>query len=128
MAPTVHEEAGPRHDAASGLVYQRCRWCQTASFRKLLCPVCASSDLESEHSEGYGVVVRSSVVNRYTGVARNESLVRFPEGFVFRCRVVGAAPNLIWVGARVRPVPGTDPEAGEVVFELCDTDSRTEWF
>ncbi len=63
-----------------GLVYQVCRWCHTASFRKLLCPVCASSDLESEQSDGYGgVVVRSSVVNRYSRVMRNESLVRFPE-------------------------------------------------
>lgn len=121
-------DENPDQRESTGLIYQRCRWCQTASFRKLLCPVCASSDLEPERSEGYGVVVRSNVVNRYTGVARNESLVRFPEGFVFRCRVVGAAPNLVWVGARVRPVTGTDPEAGEVVFELCDASGRADWF
>ncbi|GAA1376319.1 Zn-ribbon domain-containing OB-fold protein [Streptomyces beijiangensis] len=119
-APAVHEE--------TGLVYQRCRWCGTASFRRLLCPVCASSDLDSERSAGYGVVVRSSVVNRYTGSARNESLIRFPEGFVFRCRVVGAAPHLVWVGARVRPVAEVDPEAGEVVFELCEAGGRVDWY
>ncbi|WP_327299478.1 MULTISPECIES: zinc ribbon domain-containing protein [unclassified Streptomyces] len=113
----------------AGLQYQRCRWCGTASFRKLLCPVCASSDLDSERTEGHGVVVRSTVVHRYTEVARNESLVRFPEGFVFRCRVVGAAPHLVWVGDHVRPVAGTDadgvPKAGEVVLEICDTGGRT---
>ncbi|MET9535505.1 MULTISPECIES: zinc ribbon domain-containing protein [unclassified Streptomyces] len=118
-APAKREE--------TGLVFQRCRWCQTASFRRLLCPVCASSDLESERSDGYGVVVRSGVVNRYTGAARNESLVRFPEGFVFRCRVVGAAPHLVHVGAQVRPVSDTGPDAGEVVFELCEEDRPVGW-
>ncbi len=131
-APIGHEvsrTASPGTDGpdGTGLTIQRCRWCGTASFRRLLCPVCASSDLQAEHSDGLGVVVQSSVVNRYTGTARNESLVRFPEGFVFRCRVVGAAPNLVWIGARVRPVAGSDPDAGEVVFELCDTGGRTEW-
>ncbi|MFF8918731.1 Zn-ribbon domain-containing OB-fold protein [Streptomyces sp. NPDC015032] len=117
---TVPEEAG--------LYYHRCRWCGTASFRRLLCPVCASSDLKSERSAGLGVVVRSVVVHRYTELARNESLVRLPEGFVFRCRVVGAAPHLVAVGARVRPVAGDDPDAGEVVFELCDPPVRDDWY
>ncbi|MFJ4574328.1 Zn-ribbon domain-containing OB-fold protein [Streptomyces sp. NPDC088846] len=116
----VHEEAG--------LYYHRCRWCGTASFRRLLCPVCASSDLKPEHSAGLGVVVRSGVVHRYTDAARNESLVRLPEGFVFRCRVVGAAPHLVAVGARVRPVTGDDPDAGEVVFELCDPPRSDDWY
>lgn len=117
---TVHEEAG--------LNYHRCRWCGTASFRRLLCPVCASSDLRPEHSDGLGVVVRSGVVHRYTEAARNESLVRLPEGFVFRCRVVGAAPHRVSVGARVRPVAGGDLDAGEVVFELCEPPKHDEWF
>ena len=122
-----HAPTGQGDAVAAGLTIQRCRWCGTASFRRLLCPVCASSDLQPECSDGIGVVVQSSVVNRYTGSARNESLVRFPEGFVFRCRVVGAAPNLVWIGARVRPVAGSDPDAGEVVFELCDTGGRAGW-
>lgn len=103
----------------AGLPYQRCRWCGTATFRRLLCPACASSDLDPERSAGHGIVVQSTVVHRYTQVARNESVVRFPEGFVFRCRVVGAAPHLVRVGASVRPV--ADPAAGEVVLELCGT-------
>ncbi|MER8091711.1 Zn-ribbon domain-containing OB-fold protein [Streptomyces sp. NPDC058316] len=116
---TVHEKAG--------LNYHRCRWCGTASFRRLLCPVCASSDLKPEHSAGLGVVVRSGVVHRYTEAARNESLVRLPEGFVFRCRVVGAAPHLVSVGAQVRPLADDDQEAGEVVFELCEPPRRDDW-
>ncbi|MEV0097202.1 zinc ribbon domain-containing protein [Streptomyces sp. NPDC050738] len=128
MSSTGIDTAAPVVQEETGLVFQRCRWCGTASFRRLLCPVCAASDLESERSDGYGVVVRSSVVNRYTGTARNESLIRFPEGFVFRCRVVGAAPHLVWVGARVRPVSGGDSEAGEVVFELCEASGRVDWY
>ncbi|MGW6460655.1 zinc ribbon domain-containing protein [Streptomyces sp. NPDC055078] len=126
MSQTATHSA-PTAPEKSGLIHQRCRWCGTASFRRLLCPVCASSDLEAVHTDGHGVVVRSSVVHRYTGSARNESLIRLPEGFVFRCRVIGAAPHLVWVGARVRPVPGTDPEAGEVVFELIDPGGRADW-
>ncbi|WP_443051491.1 Zn-ribbon domain-containing OB-fold protein [Streptomyces sp. NBC_00234] len=111
----------------TGLIYQRCRWCGTASFRRLLCPVCASSDLESEQSTGYGVVVRATVVHRYTELARNESLVRFPEGFMFRCRVIGTPPQLIWPGARVRPASGADLSAGEVVLETVDKVVHDEW-
>jgi len=111
----------------AGLSYQRCRWCGTASFRRLLCPVCASSDLRPEHSAGLGVVVRSGVVHRYTEAARNESLVRLPEGFVFRCRAVGAAPHRVRVGAQVRPLPGGRPDTGEVVFELCEPPRDDVW-
>ncbi|MFI8435623.1 hypothetical protein ACIGJO_18090 [Streptomyces sp. NPDC079020] len=115
-----------------GLSYHRCRWCGTASFRRLLCPVCASSDLEPERSAGDGVVVRAAVVHRYTEAARNESLVRFSEGFVFRCRVVGVAPHLVTAGARVRPVAAVGAGEGgvgedDVVFELCDPPACNAW-
>ncbi|MFE7242325.1 Zn-ribbon domain-containing OB-fold protein [Streptomyces sp. NPDC057580] len=119
--------AVPAAQGEAGLIYQLCRWCGTASFRRLLCPVCASSDLDSVRSDGLGVVVRTSVVHRYTEAARNESLVRLPEGFVFRRRVVGAAPHLVHVGARVRHVAEAAPEAGEIVLELCDPGAYTEW-
>ncbi|GAA2304202.1 zinc ribbon domain-containing protein [Streptomyces kunmingensis] len=110
----------PAAEADAGFVYQRCRWCGTSSFRRLLCPVCASSDLKTEHSTGPGIVVQSRVVNRGTGVARNESMVRFPEDFVVPCRIVGTAPHMVWVGAAVRPARGAHNDSGEVVFELCD--------
>ena len=120
-------KAAPTAPGEAGLIHQLCRWCGTASFRRLLCPVCASSDLDSVRSDGLGVVVRSSVVHRYTEAARNESLVRLPEGFVFRCQVVGAAPHLVYVGARGRPVTGAAPDSGELVLELCDPVGRADW-
>ncbi|MFI9628610.1 hypothetical protein [Streptomyces sp. NPDC052042] len=126
MSQSLHDTVQAEREEA-GLPYHRCSWCGTASFRRLLCPVCASSDLKREHSAGVGVVVRSDVVHRYTEAARNESLVRLPEGFVFRCRVVGAAPHLVAVGAQVRPLAGGDPDAGEVVFELCEPPRNDDW-
>ncbi|MBO1333000.1 Zn-ribbon domain-containing OB-fold protein [Streptomyces sp. VRA16 Mangrove soil] len=112
----------PPEPEPTGFAYQRCKWCGTPSFRRLLCPVCASSDLETERSAGPGIVVQSRVVHRGTGVARNESLVRFPEDFVVPCRIVGTPPHLVWVGADVRPARGADADSvtGEVLFELCD--------
>lgn len=113
------------------LVYQRCRWCGTAFFRRLLCPACASSDPDALRSGGQGVVVRSGEASRYRRAGRGASLVRFPEGFTLRCRVVGAPPHLVREGTRVRPAAGTDPNAGgELVFEVsgvCDTDERERW-
>ncbi|WP_299538196.1 Zn-ribbon domain-containing OB-fold protein [uncultured Streptomyces sp.] len=130
MFQTASNTATAQHgtDDERGLLYQRCRWCGTASFRRLLCPVCASSDFTPERSTGDGVVVRTSVVHRYTQDARNESLVRFPEGFVFRCRVVGAAPHLVEAGARVRPVPADEADTGDVVLELCEPPARRDWY
>ncbi|MCM2387626.1 zinc ribbon domain-containing protein [Streptomyces albipurpureus] len=110
-----------------GLVYQRCRWCGTASFRRLLCPVCSSNDLEPQHTEGYGVVVRTTVVHRYSRLARNESLVRFPEGFMFHCRVTGTPPHLVWAGDRVRPAGVITADSTQLVFEVCNPGAQERW-
>jgi hypothetical protein len=120
---TVHDRstAFPRraekHDDA--LYFQRCRWCGTTMFRRLLCPVCASTDLESERSEGKGVIFRSSVLNRNTPEARTVAVVQMAEGFTVRSRVLG--PSLsVRPGARVRLAPTNDPERREIVFQVCD--------
>ncbi|MFI6611677.1 hypothetical protein [Streptomyces sp. NPDC050507] len=56
-------------------------------------------------------------MSRYRRALRSEPVVRFPEGFTLRCRVVGAPPHLAREGARVRPVAGAAPNtAGELVF------------
>lgn len=117
-APTKGIESAK--DADAGFPYQRCRWCRTPSFRRLLCPVCASSELTTEHSAGPGVVIQSRVVHRGTGVARNEALVRFPEDFIVPCRIVGIAPHMVWLGASVRPVADAVADSGEVLFELAE--------
>ncbi|GAA0317409.1 zinc ribbon domain-containing protein [Streptomyces turgidiscabies] len=105
------------------LVFQRCGWCATAMYHRLLCPVCAGSDLRMERSEGTGTVRHATVVNRNTPAARNVSLVEMAEGFVVRGRVMGPAIG-IHGGDRVRLAMAKDPVRGEPVFQLLDEPYR----
>jgi uncharacterized OB-fold protein len=104
---------------AEPLVYQRCAWCATATYQRLICPVCRGSDLRSERSEGAGVVHRSTVVHRNSPSARNVSLIEMAEGFVVRGRVMGP-PVAVHSGDRVRLSTAKDPVRGEPVFQLVD--------
>ncbi|MDQ1012127.1 putative OB-fold protein [Streptomyces sp. V4I23] len=81
-----------------GLFFQRCAWCGTTTFRRLLCPVCRSSDLTPARSAGEGTVLPRRAVTPGT-----EDLwpVRMTEGFVVRCRVEGPL-HAIRPGVRVR--------------------------
>ncbi|MGP4045899.1 Zn-ribbon domain-containing OB-fold protein [Streptomyces sp. 2A115] len=102
-----------------GLLFQRCRWCGTAMFHRLLCPVCAGSDLRTERSAGLGVIRHTTVVQRNTPAARNVSLIELAEGFTVRGRVSG--PHIaIRAGDRVQLTTAADPVRREPVFKLCE--------
>ena len=101
------------------ILFQRCTWCGTAMYHRLLCPVCQGSDLRTERSEGTGTVRHSTVVHRNTPSARNVSLVEMAEGFVVRGRVMGPLIG-IHSGDRVRLSTVKDPVRGEPVFQLVD--------
>lgn len=101
------------------LVFQRCTWCGTTSYQRLLCPVCAGSDMRLERSAGVGTVRHSTVVNRNTPAARNVSLVEMSEGFVVRGRVMGL-PGGVQSGDRVRLTTARDTVRGEPVFQPVD--------
>ncbi|MFI6932088.1 Zn-ribbon domain-containing OB-fold protein [Streptomyces sp. NPDC050287] len=105
------------------ILFQRCTWCGTAMFHRLLCPVCQGSDLRTERSEGTGTVRHSTVVHRNTPAARNVSLIEMAEGFVLRGRVMGP-PIGIHSGDRVRLSTAKDPVRGEPVFQLIDEPYR----
>ncbi|MEU6405081.1 zinc ribbon domain-containing protein [Streptomyces sp. NPDC046985] len=104
---------------AETLYFQRCTWCGTAVYHRLLCPACRGSELRTERSEGAGTVRHATVVHRNTPSARNVSLIEMAEGFVVRGRVTGP---LIGVhgGDRVRLSTAEDPVRGEPVFHLLD--------
>ena len=104
------------------LYFQRCTWCGTAMYHRLLCPVCRGSDLRTERSEGLGTVRHSTVVHRNLPAARNVSLIEMNEGFVVRGRVMGP-PIGIHGGDRVRLTTAKDPVRGEPVFQLVDDPS-----
>lgn len=94
------------------LLVQRCRWCGNTAFQRLLCPTCASTDLDEVRSDGTGVIVR---------VMRDDaSLVDLSEGFSVRGRVVGALPMHVRSGARVRVARTPGADADGLVFELCE--------
>ncbi|MFD7707137.1 zinc ribbon domain-containing protein [Streptomyces sp. NPDC059785] len=119
MAAESDTSAPPDGRREKPLAYQRCRWCGTTQYHRLLCRVCASSELRTERSEGLGVVRRTTVVRRNTPAARNVSLVEMAEGFTVRGRVKG--PFIaIHPGGRVRLTVAEDPIRGEPVFELLD--------
>lgn len=105
------------------LVFQRCTWCGTTSYHRLLCPVCAGSDLRPERSAGTGTVRHSTVVHRNTPAARNVSLVEMTEGFVVRGRVMGP-PGGVHSGDRVRLTTVKDTVRGEPVFQLVNEQYR----
>ena len=72
--PTTGFAAGLLEPAAAdieAMFFQRCTWCGTAMYHRLLCPVCQGSDLRTERSEGVGTVRHSTVVHRNTPAARN---------------------------------------------------------
>jgi uncharacterized OB-fold protein len=105
------------------ILFQRCTWCGTAMYHRLLCPSCQGSDLRTERSEGTGTVRHATVVHRNTPAARNVSLVEMAEGFVVRGRVMGPLIG-IHSGDRVRLSTVKDPVRGEPVFQLLDEPYR----
>ncbi|MET7986044.1 MULTISPECIES: hypothetical protein [unclassified Streptomyces] len=101
------------------LLFQRCHWCGTAMHNRLLCPVCAGSDLRTEASAGTGVVRHSTVIHRNTPAARNVSLIEMAEGFTVRGRVMGS-PATVHSGDRVQLATAQDPVRRQPVFQLID--------
>lgn len=109
---------------SDALLFQRCRWCGSAMYHRLLCPVCAGSDLRTEASAGSGVVRHTSVIHRNTPAARNVSLVEMAEGFTVRGRVTGPAAD-VHSGDRVQLTTAQDPVRSQPVFELVDGPYRS---
>ncbi|MBK3564116.1 MULTISPECIES: Zn-ribbon domain-containing OB-fold protein [unclassified Streptomyces] len=124
--PAVGSPAGvlePHSPDGDTILFQRCTWCGTSMYHRLLCPVCQGGDLRTERSEGTGTVRHSTVVHRNTPAARNVSLIEMAEGFVVRGRVIGH-PMGIHSGDRVRLSTAKDPVRGEPVFQLLDEPYR----
>ncbi|MER6979850.1 Zn-ribbon domain-containing OB-fold protein [Streptomyces carpinensis] len=120
----------PAADSATGLLeptsrgpealyFQRCTWCGTAMYHRVLCPVCRGSNLRTARSHGTGAVRHSTVVHRNGPAAHNVSLIEMDEGFVVRGRVMGPL-NGIYPGDRVRLSTAQGLVRGEPVFQLLD--------
>ena len=117
--PTAADSAPKPPPPADALLFQRCHWCGTAMYHRLLCPVCAGSDLRTEASTGTGIVRHSTVVHRNTPAARNASLIELAEGFTVRGRVMGP-PAAVHSGDRVQLSTAQDPVRRQPVFQIVD--------
>ncbi|KQX55709.1 MULTISPECIES: zinc ribbon domain-containing protein [unclassified Streptomyces] len=116
----VHVEES---ETDSELYFQRCRWCDTTTFQRLLCPTCGSTDLAPELSEGEGVIsVRRGVA------AADADLwpVHMTEGFVVRCRVDGPV-HAVRPGVRVK-VSGVAGSGRRPVVRLCEEVPLDGWY
>ncbi len=116
-------KAGGRTPETEAVFYQRCTWCGTAMYHRVLCPVAAAASCGRSRSEGTGTVRHATVVHRNTPAARNVSLIEMAEGFVLRGRVMGPLIG-IHSGDRVRLSTAKDPVRGELVFQLVDEPYR----
>ncbi|OKJ74645.1 hypothetical protein AMK31_31250 [Streptomyces sp. TSRI0107] len=104
---------------ATTLYFQRCTWCGTVSYNRLLCPACQSTELRTEPSQGIGTVRHSRAILCNTPSARNVSLVEMAEGFVVRGRVMGVSVG-IPTGSRVQLFTTKDSVRQEPLFRLLD--------
>lgn len=123
---TVEHEAlvGPPKTVTE-LCFQRCTWCTTAVLRtSLLCPVCASTDLEWVSSKGRGRIHGSVTVRRQGARPRTMAVVDLGDGVRLRGAVDGVAPGLAPYGAPVSVLEIT-PD-GVPVFEL-EPPLRDDW-
>ncbi|MFF5971272.1 Zn-ribbon domain-containing OB-fold protein [Streptomyces sp. NPDC012769] len=106
------------------LYFQRCRWCHTTTFQRLLCPTCGSTDLAPELSAGEGVI---SVRRAFTAAQADLWPVHMAEGFVVRCRVDGP-PHAVRPGVRVRLAHDGSGQGRRPVVRLCEETALDGWF
>ncbi|MGW9048445.1 Zn-ribbon domain-containing OB-fold protein [Streptomyces lydicus] len=111
---------GPVEVQDGTLHFQRCCWCNTPSFRRLLCPACGCTDMTSEPSTGTGVVRRVTAVGRNAGVPHPLAVIAMNEGFRLRARIIGAAPGRVHQGALVRLATYAGLRSQELAFQFCD--------
>ena len=109
--------------AGSELYFQRCQWCQTTTFQRLLCPTCGSTDLDPELSTGEGIV---SVRRGVSAAEADLWPVHMTEGFVVRCRVDGPL-HAVRPGVRVKLAAASARPGTEPVVRLCEEVPLDGW-
>ncbi|NEB76672.1 hypothetical protein G3I40_15790 [Streptomyces sp. SID14478] len=127
MSPT----AVPRARSGTGgvpsrgapLLFQRCRWCRTPSFRRVLCPACGSGELDEERSAGLGVVRSVKVVRRHATAPLAVAVVELAEGVRIRATVVGGGyrADAVFVGDRVEATGPAGAPTHRPTFRLSET-------
>ncbi|MBD0709494.1 MULTISPECIES: zinc ribbon domain-containing protein [unclassified Streptomyces] len=110
--------------AGTELYFQRCRWCHTTTFQRLLCPTCGSTELSPELSGGEGVI---SVRRGFAAADADLWPVYMAEGFTVRCRVDGPL-HAVRPGARVKLASGAGTGGRRPVVRLCEETVADRWY
>lgn len=114
-SPLPADSIGQLYGLSNGQLYfQRCRWCRTPAFRRLLCPICACSTFERERSNGIGFI------RRITGPG-NVAVVAMTEGFWLRSTVISQPGHPLRIGAQVQFATDPTHETQELVFRISDS-------
>ncbi|WP_329390578.1 Zn-ribbon domain-containing OB-fold protein [Streptomyces sp. NBC_01716] len=103
-----------------GLYFQRCRWCQTTAFRRLLCPVCASTDFARERSCGIGVVRHVMATTQSFGRRCVLATIDMDEGFWVSSKIIGVPPR-VRLGVSVCLTQGVESGAQTLLFRLTES-------
>lgn len=93
------------HLAAGRFMLQRCTACQRHVFYpRVLCPHCASDELQWTEPSGSGTVYSTTVVARRPeqGGNYNVAVIDLDEGVRMMSRVDGVAADAVRIGLRVR--------------------------
>lgn len=118
-APEDLDRRGPmpyREVWEGELYFQRCGWCQTAVFRRLLCRVCNSTDFAWERSGGIGTIRHVLGPGRSFKRPWTVAIIGMREGFNLRCKVVGAPPLGVHAGAMVYLAADDESDSQDLVF------------
>ncbi|EDY62525.2 conserved hypothetical protein [Streptomyces pristinaespiralis ATCC 25486] len=106
------------------LHFQRCTWCRTAIFRRLLCPACASTDLTTERSSGIGTIHHVSIMGRNVGRPWALATIRMREEFSIRAKVLDV--YRAHVGAVVCLDSGMEAGSQQISFRPYDAPARAK--
>jgi hypothetical protein len=111
-------EAAGEIRSETALRYRRCRWCQSAmEHSRVLCPVCAGTDLDEEISAGFGTVSRVGAAVRtedqWRYHIRQPCTVLLDEGFALPAVLSADQYAAVAPGARgrVHAIGGTTRSA-----------------
>lgn len=105
--------------AAGRFRIQRCNGCrQYVFYPRVVCPHCASGDLDWVEPSGLGTVYSTTVVRRPAdkGGPYNVALIDLDEGVRLMSRVDGLTPDAVRIGLRVRVQVATVNGAPAPVF------------
>jgi uncharacterized protein len=110
------------HLAAGELRIQFCLACgKGVHYPRIVCPHCASTDLEFREVQGLGTVYSCTVEHRHAATQGlfTLALVDLDEGVRILTEITSSDPESIRIGQRVRAVIGTRNDIRVILFESC---------